>query len=77
MVVQDLGIHQNNKSKDSIRLDRGLATGNNYRVMGIEQNPADDSHIAKFATPFFTIIKAPRKIKPAKALKNKPVITAK
>ena len=63
VVVQDLGIFANIKSKDSIRLDRGLSTGNNYRIMGIEQNPANQDHIAKFATPFFTIIKAPRKPK--------------
>ncbi|MBT8186023.1 MAG: hypothetical protein KJN76_14360 [Eudoraea sp.] len=77
VVVQDLGIFQNSKTKDSIRLDRGLATGNNYRVMGIEQNPADKFHIAKYSTPFFTIIKAPRKKKEAKVLKKAPVATAK
>ena len=77
VVVQDLGIYQNSKSQDSIRLDRGLATGNNYRVMGIEQNPADKYHIAKYSTPFFTIIKAPRKKKEAKVLKKAPVATAK
>ena len=77
VVVQDLGIFQNSKSKDSIRLDRGLATGNNYRIMGIEQNPVDKFHIAKYSTPFFTIIKAPRKKKEAKILKKAPVATEK
>lgn len=77
VVVQDLGIFQNSKSKDNIRLDRGLATGNNYRVMGIEQNPVDKFHIAKYSTPFFTIIKAPRKKKEAKVLKKAPAATAK
>jgi len=77
VVVQDLGIYQNTKSKDSIRLDRGLATGNNYRVMGIEQNPANKLHIAKYSTPFFTIIKAPRKKAATKVLKKAPVATAK
>ncbi len=77
VVVQDLGIFHNSKSRDSIRLDRGLATGNNYRVMGIEQNPANKLHVAKYSTPFFTIIKAPRKRKEAKVLKKAPVATEK
>jgi hypothetical protein len=77
VVVQDLGIFQNSKTRDSIRLDRGLATGSNYRIMGIEQNPADKFHIAKYSTPFFTIIKAPRKKKEAKVLKKAPVATEK
>ena len=78
VVVQDLGIFQNSRSRDSIRLDRGLATGNNYRIMGIEQNPANQDHVAKFATPFFTIIKAPRKPKKkARIVKEAPVIIEK
>ncbi|MEX0288176.1 MAG: hypothetical protein AB3N14_03625 [Flavobacteriaceae bacterium] len=79
VVVQDLGIFENRKSKDSIRLDRGLSTGNNYRIMGIEQNPVNQDHVAKFATPFFTIIKAPRKPKkkPRAVKKEPPVVVEK
>lgn len=63
MVVQELGIFQNNKFVDDVSLDRGLAEGNNYRVIGIELFPDNKYSIAKFATPFFTIKKAPRKEK--------------
>lgn len=61
MVVQDLGTFKNTEYKDGITLRKGLPAGSNYRVMGIEQLPANKYHVAKFATPFFTIEKAPRK----------------
>ena len=60
MVVQDLGTFKNSEYMDGIELRRGLPPGNNYRVMGIEQLPVNKYHVAKFATPFFTIEKAPR-----------------
>ena len=63
MVVQDLGTYKNTEYQDGISLRRGLPPGNNYRIMGIEQLPANKYHVAKFATPFFTIEKAPRKEK--------------
>ncbi|MBT8321246.1 MAG: hypothetical protein KJO90_06205, partial [Eudoraea sp.] len=34
--------------------------GDNYKVMGIEQFPTNKYHVAKFATSFFSIKKAPR-----------------
>ncbi len=61
MVVQELGRFENNNFVDGVSLDRSLPAGNNYRVMGIEMFPADKDHIAKYATAFFTINKAPRK----------------
>lgn len=60
MVVQELGIFKNNKFMDNVTLDRGLATGDNYSVIGIELFPDNKNSIAKFSTPFFTINKAPR-----------------
>ena len=60
MVVQDLGIFKNEAIKDGIILNRSLPAGDNYKVMGIEQFPANKYHVAKFATPFFSIRKAPR-----------------
>lgn len=63
MVVQELGIFKNSKFVEDVSLDRGLAEGTNYRVIGIELFPDNKYSIAKFATPFFTIKKAPRKEK--------------
>lgn len=60
VVIQDLGIYDNSNYQEGIRLDRGLPNGDNYRVMGIEQNPVHRYQVAKFATPFFTVKKAPR-----------------
>ena len=74
MVVQELGIFENNKFIDNVNLDGGLAEGDNYSVMGIELFPDDKYSIAKFATSFFTIKKAPRKEKMiAKTEENKVV----
>jgi len=61
LVVQELGIFKNNKFVDGIELNKSLASGNNYRVIGIELFPDNKLSIAKFATPLFTIKKAPRK----------------
>ncbi len=55
MVIQELGIFENNRFAKNIRLNKSLQTGNNYRVMGIELFPDDPTNIAKYATPFFTI----------------------
>lgn len=60
MVVQELGIFENNGFVNKIALHSGLQQGNNYRVIGIEMFPDDKYSIAKFATPFFTINKLPR-----------------
>lgn len=55
MVIQELGIFENNRFAKNIKLNKTLQTGNNYRVMGIELFPDDPKTIAKYATPFFTI----------------------
>ena len=68
MVVQDLGTYKNTEYQDGISLRKGLPPGSNYRIMGIEQQPANKYHVAKFATPFFTIEKAPRKSEKALAV---------
>ncbi len=75
MVVQELGIFKNNKFVSGVKLHRTLATGDNYRVIGIELFPEDKYRVAKFATSFFTIKKMPRTqtAKPVIADK-KPVI---
>ncbi len=85
MVVQDLGTFKNTEYEDGIDLRRGLPAGSNYRIMGIEQQPANKYHVAKFATPFFTIEKAPRKGEKSKpvevitniAVESAPTITEK
>ena len=75
MVVQELGIFENNRFISGVKLDRGLQEGTNYRVIGIELFPDDKFSIAKFATPLFTIKKEPRK-KPevVKTVEEKPVL---
>ncbi len=70
MVVQELGIFENNSFANGIVLNRGLKTGNNYRVMGIELFPENKNSIAKFATPFFTIVGMPR----VKKVQENPVV---
>lgn len=77
MVVQELGIFTNNKFMDNVVLDRGLADGDNYSVIGIELFPDNKYSIAKFSTPFFTIKKAPREERiVAKVAENKVVKVA-
>ncbi len=55
VVIQELGVFENNHFAKNIALNKSLETGNNYRVMGIELFPDDPKTIAKYATPFFTI----------------------
>ncbi|MGI9546525.1 MAG: hypothetical protein ACR2MM_04780 [Flavobacteriaceae bacterium] len=71
MVVQDMGTYKNSEYQDGIKIRKGLPTGSNYRIMGIEQMPSNRYHVAKFATPFFTIEKAPRKTEKAIAVATK------
>ncbi len=66
MVIQELGIFQNNKFVKGVLLSGSLDTSDNYRVIAIELFPDDKNSIAKYATPLFTIKKAPRKITPEK-----------
>lgn len=78
MVVQDLGTFKNTEYEDGIDLRRGLPAGSNYRIMGIEQQPVNKYHVAKFATPFFTIEKAVRKeekTRPVAVVSNQTVET--
>ena len=79
MVVQDLGTFKNSEYKDGISIRRGLPAGSNYRIMGIEQQPINKYHVAKFATAFFTIEKAPRNKEAAVAVntsQTEPVKTS-
>ena len=75
MVVQELGIFENNRFISGVQLDRGLQDGTNYRVIGIELFPDDKYSIAKYATPLFTIKKELR-TKPAvvKIAKKQPIV---
>ncbi len=57
MVVQELGIFKNNNFVKDVSLRRGLPAGNKYKIMGIELFPVNKYHIAKYATPYFTIKK--------------------
>jgi hypothetical protein len=60
VVVQELGVFKNNNFVKDVRLRRGLPSGNMYKIMGIELFPVNKYHIAKYATPYFTIKKADR-----------------
>ncbi|MCJ7467036.1 MAG: hypothetical protein MUO53_10130 [Maribacter sp.] len=64
MVIQELGIFQNKKQVSGVLLSGSLDTSDNYRVIAIELFPDDKNSIAKYATPLFTIKKAPRKNNP-------------
>lgn len=57
MVVQDLGTFKNSQLQEGIILRKSLPAGDRYKVMGIEQFPVNKYHVAKFATPFFSITK--------------------
>ncbi|MEK6153683.1 hypothetical protein WIW50_10510 [Flavobacteriaceae bacterium 3-367] len=61
MVVQELGTFKNSNFVEGIKLNRTLPAGSNYRVIAMELFPNDKYRIAKFATSFFSITKAPRK----------------
>ncbi len=61
VVIQELGIFKNNHNAVDIKLRRGIPAGDKYKIMGIELYPVNKYHIAKFATPYFTIKKEERK----------------
>ncbi len=61
VVAQELGVFPNTGSATGIKLHNALQAGSNYRVMAIELFPADKNYVAKFATPFFSLTKPPRK----------------
>ena len=77
MVVQELGTFKNTGKVSGIILAKNISSGDNYQVVGIELFPDDKFHIAKFATPYFSIrnkISDARKEKSRllNAAKNKP-----
>jgi len=57
VVVQVLGVYKNNHFVKDVKLRKGLPPGNKYKIMGIELFPLNKYHIAKYATPYFTIRK--------------------
>lgn len=57
VVVQELGVFENNHLVTNVKLRKGLPPGNKYKIMGIELFPVNKYHIAKYATPYFTIVK--------------------
>ena len=57
VVVQVLGVFENNHFAKDVKLRKGLPPGNKYKIMGIELFPLNKYHIAKYATPYFTIKK--------------------
>lgn len=57
VVVQELGVFKNNHFEKDVELRKGLPAGNKYKIMGIELFPLNKYHIAKYATPYFTIKK--------------------
>ncbi len=56
MVVQELGSFKNTGTVDGIELANNIGSGDRYQVVGIELFPADKFQIAKFVTPFFSIV---------------------
>ena len=57
VVVQVLGVFENNHIAKDVKLRKGLPPGDKYKIMGIELFPLNKYHIAKYATPYFTIKK--------------------
>ena len=89
VVVQVLGVFKNSHFVKDVKLRKGLPPGNKYKIMGIELFPLNKYHIAKYATPYFTIKKedkipeeqiaevSPEVIKPTDAvLELRPEVTA-
>lgn len=67
IVVQVLGVFKNTGEIENIDLRKGLPEGDTYKVMGIELFPTNKFHIAKFATPYFSIRKERQKVQANKA----------
>ncbi|WP_276392397.1 hypothetical protein [Eudoraea chungangensis] len=67
IVVQVLGVFKNTGEIENIDLRKGLPEGDTYKVMGIELFPTNKFHIAKFATPYFSIRKERQKVEANKA----------
>ncbi len=60
MVAQELGIFPNTGSATNIKLAKNIGAGSHYQVMGIELFPDDKYNIAKFVSPFYSIVKEPK-----------------
>lgn len=56
MVVQELGSFKNNGKAENIELAKNIGSGNQYQVVGIELFPDDKYQVAKYITPFFSIV---------------------
>ncbi|MFX0555652.1 hypothetical protein ACOCEA_02580 [Maribacter sp. CXY002] len=56
MVVQELGSFKNTGTASDIELAKNIGSGDKYQVVGIELFPDDKYQIAKFVTPFFSIV---------------------
>ena len=58
MVVQELGSYKNSGFAEGIALAKNIGSGDRYQVVAIELFPDDNYNIAKFVTPFFSIVNA-------------------
>lgn len=56
MVVQELGSFKNNGAIKNIKLAKNIGSGDTYQVVGIELFPDNEYQIAKYITPFFSIV---------------------
>ncbi|MGB3149084.1 MAG: hypothetical protein WBB27_00360 [Maribacter sp.] len=56
MVVQELGSFKNKGDAKNITLAKNIGSGNSYQVVGIELFPDDKYNVAKYITPFFSIV---------------------
>lgn len=56
MVVQELGSFKNSGIAEGIVLAKNIGSGDRYQVVSIELFPEDKFQIAKFISPFFTIV---------------------
>lgn len=77
IVVQVLGVYKNKGALENLELRKGLPEGDTYKVMGIELYPSNKFHIAKFATPYFSIRKERQSTKSVETVTpvNNPVVT--
>lgn len=74
MVVQELGTFKNTGRASGIELANNIHSGDNYQVVGIELFPEDKFHIAKFATPYFSIRNKIAEARKAKAKQANNII---
>lgn len=56
MVVQELGSFKNKGNMNDIMLAKNIGSGDSYQVVGIELFPDDKYQVAKYITPFFSIV---------------------